>query len=138
MYEDGSIRLMEVNPRPTMAFCKAYCEVLHNGNYIDTCLQINRGIRPKDPDFKGKCLAFVPMNCMISGKIEDIVDFEAVDSLPNVSCKVTRGKYIKSMGDSGIYILIGNLVGSSREELLRKHEELYEQLFKIHPMGYTT
>ena len=120
-----------------MAFCKAYCQVLDSGNYIDTCLQINRGIKPKDPKLAGKSLAYVPINTMISGHMEDIVNFEALESFPNVYCRKKRGEYIHVMGDSGIYIATGNLVGSSHEDVLDKHDELYDRLFKVHPMGYS-
>ena len=127
---------MEVNARPTMACCKSYCEVLENGNFIDTCMQINRGIRPKDPELEGKSLAFFAINCLISGYFEDIVDLKAEEATPNVSARKKRGDYIQAMGDSGIYLITGNLVGSSPDDVRRKHKELYARLLKIHPMGY--
>ena len=134
--EDGTVKLMEVNARPTMACCKSYCEVLENGNFIDTCMQINRGIRPKDPELEGKSLAFFAINCLISGYFEDIVDLKAEEATPNVSARKKRGDYIQAMGDSGIYLITGNLVGSSPDDVRRKHKELYARLLKIHPMGY--
>ena len=127
---------MEVNPRPTMVFCKAYCEVLEDGDYINTCLQVNQGIRPKDLSFDGKSLGCFYFYCNISGNIDDIVNVDLVESLPNVFLKgCKRGDYIRPAGDAGVVIIAGALVGSSREELIREHKSLYDRLLKVDPMG---
>ena len=135
--EDGGIKLMEINPRPTMALSRAYCHVLENGNFIETCLQISRGIRPKNPQLQGKSICCFGIFCMISGKVEDIVNFEVLDSLPEVYCKgYKQGDYMNPVGDAGNVFVAGALVASNREELLCKHKNLFDRLFKINPMGH--
>ena len=135
--KDGTVRLMEVSPRPTMVNYKAYCQLLENGDYVGTCLQANLGIPPKDLplDKAFSCFGF---HCTVPGTIDDLVDVDVVESpdLPSVYLKGwKRGDFVYPMGDGGTTVVGGGLVGSSREDVLQKHQNLYDRITKIHLLG---
>ena len=133
--KNGDVRLLEVNGRMSTV-CVPMCQSsLSPGDTIQAQLSVALGIQPQAPRFTGVHSAFVEIRITISGKADEIIDFTVAEAMQNVELYVTRDDYIQPVGDGGKECGVAYVTADSREEIMRKHSELYHKLFKKHPMG---
>lgn len=108
---------------------------LSPGDTIQAQLNVALGQQPQEPRFTGVHSAFVEIRVTVSGKADEIIDFTVAETMDNLELYVTRDEYIQPVGDGGKECGVAYLISDSREQIMRKHSELYQNLFRKHPMG---
>ena len=134
--DDGEVRLMEANPRMSTVFIPQYLCVMR-ADPLETLLDSLQGKRHLQRiEFTGKHSSTVFLPTLISGRVSDIMDVERAKSMENLVLDVEDDQMVEvaSHTSTGTYLGHAWLFGDSREDLLRKHQELYAILFKTNPL----
>ena len=135
--KNGDVRLLEINGRMTTV-CSPLCQKsLTSGDTIEAQLRLAQGEKPPPAKLTGVHSAYVSIRSTISGKANEIIDFQVAESMENVNLHTGPDEYIQPVGDGGKSVGGAYLFADSREEIWQKHRDLYKRLFKKHPIGYS-
>ena len=127
--EDGDVRLIEVNGRMSAVQIPSYLEILSSGDAIGALLDILRGEKPQEFEFTGIHSAFVYLTTLVSGKLNDIIHVGEANSMEYLTLLVQPDNYIKVVSGTGSLFGYTYVFGDSREDILKKHKEIWEHLF---------
>ena len=131
--KDGDVRLIEVNGRMTSEMIPSYLEILSSGDTIGALLDILCGEKPQEFAFTGMHSALVYLTTLVPGKLSDIIHVGEAKSMEYLTLQVQPDNYIKVV--SGTRSMFGyiHIFGDSHEDIIRKHKEIWERLFKKDP-----
>ena len=131
--KDGDVRLLEVNGRVAAVQIPSFLEILSSGDAIESLLDILRGEKPQEFAFTGIHSAFVYLTTLVSGKLSDIIHVGEANSMEYLTLLVKPDNYIKVVSGTGSLFGYTYVLGDSREDILKKHKEIWERLFKKDP-----
>ena len=131
--EDGDVRLIEVNGRMSAVQIPSYLEILSSGDAIGALLDILRGEKPQEFEFTGMHSALVILTTLVSGKLSDIIHVGEASSIEYLTLLVQPDDYIKVVSGTGTAFGYTHVFGHSREDIIKRHKDIWERLFKKDP-----
>ena len=118
--EDGSLKIMEINPRNGLNVA-LYSGQVFDQSITEALLKISQGIHPGTPVANGRHAFFGYVNTTSSGKANEFLDYSAD---PTIDPLVTPDDLVDGSGDSGCILARMSVIGDSREDVMEKYKAI--------------
>ena len=131
VFEDGSLKVMEVNSRVFGQIRPIYVQCLEDGDQFAALIEICCGHRPKTPKPNGLFGGNFYVNTFADDITENLVNFEIADRHPEFTMNVSPGNYVcGSKRNQGFRLAYIDLVATTVEELYYQADELKRKFLK--------
>ncbi|MFT4554358.1 MAG: hypothetical protein ACI9S8_003009 [Chlamydiales bacterium] len=142
--EDDKVQLVEVNGRMFSQMNAIYRGRVENGDLYDLAIKLGSNESPLPRKYNGRFGGNFYVSTFDSGNIEDLLDYEFLDSLPDwvtkqypdiflhIDRKYRRGDSVPKTGSKGSTLAMINLVGPNPEIVEDLAKEIRQRLLKRH------
>lgn len=131
-FENDTIHLVTINPRPHVKCTSMYARALQQGNNIKASIELSMGIRPKQPVLNDCYVLSYSMVVFESGRADNLVNFEKALANQNVSLRYLPGQDIV-IEPAKDYAIIGfiTIKGKNFNECVEKVKKVKQEIIKL-------
>jgi hypothetical protein len=115
--KDGSLKLIEINGRLSPASTTLYRQCLINGDPYEALLQMSQSDCPAPPKWNNLYGGLFYVTVFSEGLAEELIDFKAIETFPEIEMRVKPNQYIDCNKDMGTNVASFSLIGECYEDM---------------------
>ncbi|XP_070564767.1 uncharacterized protein [Ptychodera flava] len=127
----GGYKFLEVNGRLDLGMAVLCRQLYNDGDFIQGLLKLGSGENIASPTPNGLHGMWGFVDTFASGKAEDILNFNEMESIPDITALYSPGDHIQATSDMyGTNLATTYIIGHTREEIIKKHYDICRRVLK--------